>query len=67
MIFASVFIEGSMTKIISVDTVIVGGGIAGLSAAVNLYDKGVRDICLLTDAGDGAASLFSERVTGSLT
>ena len=36
MIFDSVFIEGSMTKIISVDTVIVGGGIAGLSAAVNL-------------------------------
>ncbi|MCF0136599.1 MAG: FAD-binding protein [Lachnospiraceae bacterium] len=49
-----------MTKIISVDTVIVGGGIAGLSAAVNLYDKGVRDICLLTDAGDGAASLFGK-------
>ena len=31
----------------NVDVVIVGGGPAGLAAAVRLYEKGVRDILII--------------------
>ena len=58
MILDSVFIEGSMTKIASLHTVIVGGGMAGLSAAISLFDRGVRDIAILVDSREGAASRY---------
>mgnify|MGYP002230262226 FL=1 len=34
-------------KIRQADVVIIGGGPAGLAAAVRLYDQGVRDILIL--------------------
>ena len=50
MIYDSVFIEGSLTKIYSLNTVIVGGGIAGLNAAIHLFDRGQTDIAILIDS-----------------
>jgi len=60
MILDSVFIEGSMMKIASLHTVIVGGGMAGLSAAISLFDRGVRDIAILIDSREGAASRYAK-------
>ena len=37
---------------INVDLVIVGGGSAGLAAAVSAYDSGVRDILILERTGE---------------
>lgn len=59
MIFDSVFIEGSLTKIYSLNTIIVGGGIAGLNAAVNLYDRGQTDIAILIDHAEGSTSRYA--------
>lgn len=59
MIHDSVFIEGSMTKIISLSALVVGGGMAGLSSAINLYDRGIHDIAILTDSREGATSLYA--------
>lgn len=49
MIIDSAFLEGSMTRIVSIDTLIVGSGVSGLKAAVTLYDRGVEDILVITD------------------
>lgn len=59
MIYDSVFIEGSMTKIYSLNTVIIGAGIAGLNAAVNLYDHGQTDIAILVDTEEGSTSRYA--------
>ena len=59
MIHDSVFIEGSMTKIYSLNTVIVGAGIAGLNAAIQLYDHGQKDIAILIDSENGSTSRFA--------
>ncbi len=60
MILDSVFIEGSMMKITTLHTVIIGGGIAGMSCAVSLFDHGVRDIAILVDSREGAASRYAK-------
>ena len=59
MIYDSVFIEGSMTKIYSLNTIIVGAGIAGLNAAINLYDHGQTDIAILLDTENGSTSRYA--------
>ncbi|MBR6684249.1 MAG: FAD-binding protein [Firmicutes bacterium] len=59
MIYDSVFIEGSMTKIYSLNTVIVGAGIAGLNAAIQLYDHGQKDIAILIDSENGSTSRYA--------
>lgn len=59
MIYDSVFIEGSMTKIYSLNTIIVGGGIAGLNAAITLYDQGQTDIAILIDNDRGSTSEYA--------
>lgn len=60
MILDSVFIEGSMNKIASLSCVIVGGGISAYSCAVDLYDRGITDIAILTDSKEGATSLYAQ-------
>ena len=60
MIHDSVFLEGSMTKITSVQTVIVGGGLAGFKAAIALYDRGMTDVAVLTDSREGATSRYAK-------
>lgn len=59
MIYDSVFIEGSMTKIYSLNTVIVGAGIAGLNAAIQLYDHGQKDIAILIDSENASTSRYA--------
>lgn len=59
MIYDSVFLEGAMIKIYSLNTVIVGAGIAGLNAAINLYDHGQTDIAILMDTESGSTSRFA--------
>lgn len=59
MTYDSVFLEGAMTKIYSLNTVIVGAGIAGLNAAINLYDHGQTDIAILIDSENGSTSRFA--------
>ncbi len=59
MIYDSVFLEGAMTKIYSLNTVVVGAGIAGLNAAINLYDHGQTDIAILLDTENGSTSRFA--------
>ena len=49
MVSDSIFIEGSLTKVYSLNTVIVGGGLAGLNAALHLYDRGQTDLAILID------------------
>lgn len=44
----SVFLEGAIHKVISVNTLIVGGGASGLSAAIDLFDHGQRDLLLVS-------------------
>ena len=45
----SVFFEGTRLKVYSVNTVVIGAGAAGLNAALTLFDKGQKDIVILTD------------------
>lgn len=59
MTYDSVFLEGAMTKIYSLNTVIIGAGIAGLNAAINLYDHGQTDIAILVDSEKGSTSRFA--------
>lgn len=56
MTIDSVFLEGSMTRIYSLNTLIVGAGVSGLKAAVSLYDKGVKDIAVLYGSDDSSVS-----------
>ncbi len=49
-----------MTKIVSLNALVIGGGMAGLSAAIDLFDRGVRDIAILTDSREGATSLYAK-------
>ena len=59
MTYDSIFLEGAMTKIYSLNTVIVGAGIAGLNAAIHLYDHGQTDIAILLDSENGSTSRFA--------
>lgn len=59
MVCDSVFIEGAMTKVYSLNTVIVGGGIAGLNAALELYEQGQTDIAILIDQASGSTSRYA--------
>lgn len=59
MNYDSVFIEGALTKIYSLNTLIVGGGIAGLNAALRLYDQGQTDIAILIDSDAGSTSRYA--------
>ncbi|MCI8632677.1 MAG: FAD-binding protein [Lachnospiraceae bacterium] len=59
MICDSVFMEGAMTKVYSLNTIIVGGGIAGLNAALNLYEHGQTDIAILIDSAAGSTSRYA--------
>lgn len=56
MTIDSVFLEGSMTRIYSLNTLIVGAGVSGLKAAVSLYDKGVTDIAVMYGSDDSSIS-----------
>ena len=56
MVSDSIFIEGSLTKVYSLNTVIVGGGLAGLNAALHLYDRGQTDLAILIDGEAGSTS-----------
>ncbi len=60
MIHDSVFLEGSMRKITSVQTVVVGGGLSGYKAAIALYDRGMTDLAVLTDSKEGATSRYAK-------
>jgi len=59
MITDSVFLDGSMIKVCSLRTVIVGAGPAGLAAALYLYDHGQKDICIVSDSDNGSTSRFA--------
>lgn len=55
----SIFAGGAMTRVTSLDTIIVGGGAAAMAAAVSLFDLGVRDIALLIDSPRGSVSRYA--------
>jgi len=48
--------EGIQVDLITLHTVIVGSGAAGLNCAEHLYEKGVRDIAVVTDKLGGGTS-----------
>ena len=49
-------IQDQTVPLITVQTLIIGTGAAGLSAAVNLLERGVRDLALVTDRWGGGTS-----------
>ncbi|MBO4888706.1 MAG: FAD-binding protein [Firmicutes bacterium] len=52
----SIIISGQVTRVINLHTLIVGGGAAGLSAALALYDYGIHDIALVIDNPKGSTT-----------
>ena len=52
----SIIISGQVTKVINLHTLIVGGGAAGLSAALSLFDYGIHDIALVIDNPKGSTT-----------
>ena len=54
-------VNGTNTEYIRLHTAIIGSGAAGLSAALNLWDMGIRDICVFTEG----LNMGTSRNTGS--
>ena len=52
----SIIISGQVTRVINLHTLIVGGGAAGLSTALSLYDLGIHDIALVIDSPRGSTT-----------
>jgi len=48
--------EGTLLPIYSLNTLIIGSGVAALNAAVQLYERGQRDIAIATDHWGGGTS-----------
>ncbi len=56
MIKNEVKINGISFPVYSVNTLIIGSGAASLNTAVNLYEKGIKDIAIATDCWGGGTS-----------
>ncbi|MCK4966570.1 FAD-binding protein, partial [bacterium] len=56
MVKDEVTINGIGFPLYSVNTLVIGSGAASLNTAVNLYEKGVKDIVIVTDCWGGGTS-----------
>ncbi|MCP4725380.1 MAG: FAD-binding protein [bacterium] len=49
-------IDGIRLPLVSVNTIVIGSGAAALNAAVSLYDRGQKDVAIVTDKWGGGTS-----------